>query len=288
MQDTVHQAQDSEERRDQQFRDNETERDRQFLDNERRRVDGGVGGMPGAAVHLSPEQMEAVRETVVEALRSPEAREAARAEREAADAEHQRLRDEVATEHARMLEDRDARIAELQKELDRARHELEDERGARLTEENEIRERQRAENIDRDDAFRDQLRDITDIAQNNRDCCMENKEFMEQRYQEKMERRPVKDAEMARLVAMVEEIRNTQAAELERQEDERRAAEGKPGRHRDSRHRPLIVLTPRADIERVLAELEKQNGELREALNLLSDSRCSSCLQSGCASDHCY
>lgn len=235
MQDAAQIAQDNEEHREQQFRDNEIERERQFLDNERRRADEAAGRFPGdgqgpSMVQLTPDQMEAVRGAVAEALRDPEVLEGTRRERETAEQEHKRLRDEVAAEHLRMVEDRDATIAELRKELARAREELDNERSARLTEESEVREQQRMENQERDESFRNQLMDITNIAQDNRDCCMENKEFMKQQYEEKIARRDAKDGQAAQSFELVQQIHANQATnELARQEAERLANETKAG-----------------------------------------------------------
>jgi hypothetical protein len=150
-------------------------------------------------------------------------------EREAAEAERERLRAEADAERARLSEEREARIQRLEEELSAVRAELENEKQQRVTEEAETRERERQETLERDEAVRNQLGDITNLVQDQRDECARKKELMDERWAEKEGRRLQKDSQLAELRDMVAKIVEDREADRIRAEEERVAAEGKPG-----------------------------------------------------------
>ena len=79
----------------------------------------------------------------------------------------------------RVVQEQEERIRALEAELARTREELEEERGTRRMEDLERADRERAENNERDKAFRDQLNDITTLLQQQVDQCEEKKVRME-------------------------------------------------------------------------------------------------------------
>ncbi|KII91823.1 hypothetical protein PLICRDRAFT_38680 [Plicaturopsis crispa FD-325 SS-3] len=286
-------AAENEENREDHFRKNEDERYRIFLENEARRDQeanerkneiwqgledrleehaqrlGGQHppGEPGApAPGIPPETAESIKESIIDATRQAagrhaddildvvkQEREEMAKEREAAQAERERLHAEAEAERVRFAEEREARILALEAELASVREELMNEKTQRVQEENDARERERQEALERDEGVRNQLGDITNLVQDQRDCCTQKKELMEERWAEKQTRRVAKDNQMQSIFDMLAQMNEDREAERRRQEEERLAAEGKPG------------------IEHVLEELHRQNAELREALNTLSD-----------------
>jgi chromosome segregation ATPase len=151
-------------------------------------------------------------------------------EREAADADRERLRAELDAARARAEDECKARVAALEAELASVREELENERQQRITEEAETRESERLEALERDEAVRNQLGDITNLVQDQRDECARKKELMEERWAEKQTRREQKDSQMHDLHNMVAKILEDREAEKQRAEEERLANEGKPGK----------------------------------------------------------
>ncbi|KAF7978738.1 hypothetical protein HWV62_44744 [Athelia sp. TMB] len=196
-----------------------------------------------AAAHHAADIMEIVRLE----------REAMMQEREAAEADRQRMQAELEEERARNHELQDVRIRELEDELASVKAELENEKQLRLTEEAETRERERQESLERDEAVRNQLGDITNLVQDQRDECERKKALMEERFAEKEARREQKDMRMQDIYDMVARVVEDREAEKIRAEEERLANEGKPG------------------IEKLLEELQRQNAEQRELLNNLSE-----------------
>ena len=114
-------------------------------------------------------------------------------EREAADADRERMRVELA-ERARNHELQDVRIRELENELTSVKAELGNEKQLRLRRLGRGRERQ--ESLERDEAVLDQLGDITNLVQDQRDECERKKVSMEERFAEKEARREQKDMRM--------------------------------------------------------------------------------------------
>ncbi|KAI6126668.1 hypothetical protein F5141DRAFT_1248011, partial [Pisolithus sp. B1] len=106
---------------------------------------------------------------------------------------------------------------------------------------------------ERDDALRNQLTEITNLVQQNHACCEENKAAGEERWTEKQHWKTERDGQIQELLGIVAKIVEEQNGAKQREEDARRANEGKPG------------------VEQVLEDLAKQNAEQRELLNALSE-----------------
>jgi hypothetical protein len=144
-------------------------------------------------------------------------------------AERERMMEELREERARMDEEREARVVELETELAQVKADLENERALRVSEEADRRERERLEDLERDEGVRAQLGDITNLVQEQRDACIKKKELMDERWNEKMNRRVEKDAQIGNLYDMVTRIIEDREAERIRREEERIAAESRPG-----------------------------------------------------------
>lgn len=140
--------------------------------------------------------------------------------------------EELAEERRRLHEERDRRIVELEEELARVRGELDNEKQLRITEEAERREMERAETIERDEAVRQQLGDITNLVQEQRDECQMKKELSEERWNEKLTRREEKKADMDALKEMMSEMLAVQRAAKEACEEDRANAVTKSGKIR--------------------------------------------------------
>jgi hypothetical protein len=144
-------------------------------------------------------------------------------------AERERITEELRRERTRIDEEREARIAELETELAQVKADLENERALRVSEEADRRERERLEDLERDEGVRAQLGDITNLVQEQRDECIKKKELMDERWNEKMNRRVEKDAQVGNLYDMVTRIIEDRETERIRREEERIAAESRPG-----------------------------------------------------------
>ncbi|KAH0831167.1 hypothetical protein J3R83DRAFT_13743 [Lanmaoa asiatica] len=279
----VHDAQDAEGKREQEFRDNEDARERIFLDNEDRR-DAETRQRGDALFHeleekianvppMSPISPAPVRPhspdhaSILESIHTAtqdaasrhasdildtvrmEREEMAR-ERESLAAERERERARLDEERRLLDEEREAKIAALEDELARTRAELDNERQLRMTEADEAR----MAAAERDEALRNQLADLTNMIQQNQALCEEKKALMDERWAEKQRWKEERDGQMHELMGMVSRLVDEQAAAKQREEEERQANEGKPG------------------IEQVLEELQRQNAEQRGLLDALSDS----------------
>ena len=144
-------------------------------------------------------------------------------------AERERMIEECRQERARLDAEKEARIAELETELVQVKADLEAERALRVSEEADRRERERSEDLERHEAVHTQLGDITNLVQEQRDECARKKELMDERWNEKMNRRVEKDAQIGNLYDMVTRIIEDREAERIRREEERIAAESRPG-----------------------------------------------------------
>ena len=144
-------------------------------------------------------------------------------------AERERMVEELHQERARLDEQKEARITELETELAQVKADLENERALRVSEEADQRERERLEDSERHESVRAQLGDITNLVQEQRDECARKKELMDERWSEKMNRRVEKDAQIGNLYDMVTRIIEDREAERVRREEERIAAESRPG-----------------------------------------------------------
>jgi len=144
-------------------------------------------------------------------------------------AEREGMMEEFRQERARLDEERQAKITELETELAQVKADLEAERALRVSEEADRRERERLEDTERHEGVHAQLSDITNLVQEQRDECTRKKELMDERWNEKMNRRVEKDAQVGNLYDMVTRIIEDREAERIRREEERIAAESRPG-----------------------------------------------------------
>ena len=149
--------------------------------------------------------------------------------REIAQPEHEQMAIERA-ERERMIEEegdrldreREARIAELEARLAQVWADFE---GARALEAGR-KERERSEDLERYEAIRTQPSDITNTVQEQQDEHARKEELMDERWNEKMNRRVEKDTKIGNPYDIV--TRTTEDREAERGE-ERIATESRPG-----------------------------------------------------------
>jgi len=254
----VHDAHDSEMRREDEFRSNEEARQHTFLENEAQRdaetrqrgdalfreLEERVASVPPVPPippipvppPRDPEQasiIESIRTATQDAASRHAAdiletvrmeRELLEKEREQNAAERERERAELAAERQHINEEREARVRELEEELDRVRAELDSERQLRMTETEEAR----TAAAERDDALRNQLADIANMVQQNHACCEDNKAANEAQWTEKQQWKTERDNQIHELLGIVARIVEEQAAARQREEELRQADENKP------------------------------------------------------------
>lgn len=150
-------------------------------------------------------------------------------EREAAATERERLMNEAEETRRQFQEEQAARIRALEEELAVVKADLQGEKQARMAEEADIRERERAESLERDELLRAQLNDITNLLQDNRDITAQKKIDSDNRYAEKAARRQNKAVETLELREMIQKIHDDLQAEIQRATDERIQNQSKPG-----------------------------------------------------------
>lgn len=155
-----------------------------------------------------------------------EREEAARAREEAAE-ERSMLLAEMRAEKDRIIQEKDARIQSLEDELANLRAEIEAEKQQRLTEEAEIREQDRQQLAERDQAVREQLSDLTNLLQDQRSMLEEKRAVNDIRYEEKINRRNEKDAVIVELRDLVHELQRK--IDNEREHADANRAENKDG-----------------------------------------------------------
>ncbi|KAF8958935.1 hypothetical protein BDZ97DRAFT_1761747 [Flammula alnicola] len=284
-------AQEAEDQRELEFRNHEEHREEIFLQNEERRTHeardraagiwdelesrlsalpappapGEVPGevpVPGEPAQAGDSESIATIRTiatqaatqhasdVLETVR--EEREAAEREREQAAEERSMLLAELKAEKDRIVEEKDARIRALEDELAQLRGEFEAEKQQRVTEEAEIRERERQEVAERDEYVRAQLGDLTNLVQDQRDMLESKKALMDSRYEETQAHRAEKEMRSIELHDMVQNIYDGMEADRERSQQDRR----------DSKEA----------LEKIIEDLQRQNAEQRELLQSLSES----------------
>lgn len=131
-------------------------------------------GASAAAEHASIRSIKSVVERVT-SLHSQELLETVSSEREQAEqerrdaaAERERQRSEAEEIRKQFQEAQESRIQALEQELADTKAELQRERGERLTEEADLRERERAECVERDNSLRQQISELTDLLQDTR------------------------------------------------------------------------------------------------------------------------
>ncbi|KAH9947808.1 hypothetical protein B0H21DRAFT_778320 [Amylocystis lapponica] len=298
---TLDAIQESEERRDHNFRANEDDRERIFLENENRRdqealqrrdelwreLEERLAALPplgvpspipvpppaadiGAEVPAEESPAAAETQSVIESIRTVAQdaatrhaqdildtvrmeREELAHEREVAQAERERLQAEAAAAYEARFSEEQARVRALEEELAAVRVELENERQLRMSEEAERRERERMEMLERDEAMRTQLGDLTNIVSEQRDELARKREVMDERFAAKEERRQDKDTRWTELRDMVRQVVADREADRERMEEWRNEDAGK------------------RSCEEVLEECNKRHDEHRDFLREMSD-----------------
>jgi hypothetical protein len=134
-------------------------------------------------------------------------------------------RDRIEADAAAMKDQHEARILALEQELATVKADLENERQQRLTDEAEMKERERAEAQERDELVRNQLGDITNLLQDQRDDCARKRDVSDERWAEQQRM----NQECQELRAMIAKLVEDNEADRMRVEEERIAAESKPG-----------------------------------------------------------
>ncbi|KAJ7075109.1 hypothetical protein B0H15DRAFT_806418 [Mycena belliarum] len=272
-------AEVAEDQRERDFRSQEEARDRIFMESEERRehearerqdaiwrdmeglgapprpttVHGDVGdGASIHTVHAASEEAASLLAASIKDTVQAEREQMAR-EREEMAADRAQLEAQRDAARAQLMEEKEARVRALEEELATLRGELENEKQLRSTDDAEARERERQALADGSET-RAQLGDITNLIQDQREACERKKELMEERWNDKQERRQKKEFQWVELKDMVQKIHDDMEADRARAEEVRLADESKPS------------------IEKVIEELTRQNAEQRELLNSLSDS----------------
>lgn len=260
LQEVAGHAQVAEDQRENDFRRNEEDRERIFMESEERREQEarerqeaiwrdmqGLGAAPppprpptihtdvgdGASMHTVHTVQAASEEAA--SLLAASIKDTVQAERE----QFAREREELAAERAQLeaerdsarrqlMEEKEAHVRALEEELATLRGELENEKQLRSTDDSEARERERQALADSSET-RAQLGDITNLIQDQREACERKKELMEERWNEKQQRRQDKEYKWVELQDMVRKIHDDMESDRQKAEDARLADESKPG-----------------------------------------------------------
>ena len=158
-------------------------------------------------------------------------------EREEHAAERERLIAEAAFERTRLEEEREIRIRALEDELATVRAELENEKQQRQTMEAEQREQESQALLERDEAMRNQLGDLTNLVQEQRDATEQKRTLMDMRYDEKKHRQEEKDRKWSYLEEMVRKL----AEDMTETKEMAIAAKIESGQN-PSRHSKLVII----------------------------------------------
>lgn len=288
-----HTVQEAEDQREDEFRAHEEDRNRLFRESEQRRdeearvraeailqeLENRIAAFPQLPEPPPPEHVgeteQAHPEGDVVSIRSrataqlvSDVLDTVKAEREQFDrerqehvAEREQMIAEVAAEREQLTRERETRIQALENELAAVRAELENEKQQRQTMEAEQRERESHAHMERDEALRNQLGDLTNLVQEQRDSMEQKRALMDSRYDEKQRRQDEKDRKWTFLEDMV-----------------RKLAE-------DMTETKEIAIAAKAEYaqqptnQEVIDELRRQNAEQRELLQVLSDTWRADCAQ---------
>lgn len=281
LQMTVASAEEAEDRRENEYRQHEDERMQRFLENEslrnedaRQRSDAiwrdledRLAALPPVAVvsaaeeKTEPEEERAETESIepapqqVSAKPASDVMEMIQLARDEFAKEHERLAnerttffDELREEKDRIIDEKNNKIHALEEELQQMRAEFQSERQQYLTEDADRREQERQERMAEGDDMRAQINDLTNLMQDSRNMIEEKKSNSDARYMEKQSRRQDKDAQMIEMRDMIQKIIDDREVDRARCEEDKRD---------------------------IIEDLRRQNAELRESLQLLSDSKSS-------------
>ncbi|KAK7678727.1 hypothetical protein QCA50_018309 [Cerrena zonata] len=172
--------------------------------------------------------VDAERRTLVEATSrySQELRDIIEAERDEARrqidaerAERERRDEELAAERQRMDEEHQTHVRLLQEQIAALQAEK-DERQAREMEDAQRHENERGEDNERAEQQAAQLADITNLVSEQRDECVRKRELQDQRWEEKQERRQMKDMMLNNMQEMISRLIQ-EKEECKIREDER-------------------------------------------------------------------
>ncbi|KAG5637895.1 hypothetical protein H0H81_002780 [Sphagnurus paluster] len=230
---------------------------------------GGDAGGDGASIHSVMQQ--AASQHAIDILDTVKAeRDEFAREREAAAREREMLMEQAAMERQQMAEQQELRIKALEDELAAVRAELENEKQQRTMMETEQREQESKALQEHDEAVRNQLGDITNLVQDQRDAHEQKRQLMDARWEEKQLRRGDKDQKMNDLEALVRKL----SQDMEETRD--LALEAKISRERGpSNQLSSFTKTPTnaaLDLEDVIKTLQEQNAAQQAMLNELSQS----------------
>ncbi|KAG5645169.1 hypothetical protein DXG03_006793 [Asterophora parasitica] len=284
---------DADDQREQEYRLNEADRDRVFQEGEERRhreareraeliwdeFHNRIAALPAPPPSTEPavHQMANVtaetaggdgvsvhsRETVAQQAASQHAidildtvkaeRDEFAREREAAAREREILLEQATMDRLQQAEAQELRIKGLEDELAAVRAELASEKEQRMLIETEQRERESSALLERDEAVRNQLGDITNLVQEQCDVSERKSELADARWAEKQNRRSEKDQKMLDMEALVRKL----AQDMEETRD--LVLEAKVSRERGP------------DLDDVIKTLQEQNAEQRAVLTELSN-----------------
>jgi DNA repair exonuclease SbcCD ATPase subunit len=179
------------------------------------------------------------------------------------------------------MAEKQARVLALEEELATLRGELENEKTLRATDDADAREREHQAQADSNE-MRAQLGDITNLIQDQREACEQKKALMEERWNEKQERRQTKEFKWVELRDMVQKIHDDMEADRNKAEEARLADESKPGKLLSRRHLSPLYSPCSSGVEKIIEELQQRNNELRDLLTSVSESTIPTCLVFWC------
>jgi hypothetical protein len=208
--------------------------------------------------------------------------ETVRLEREemaAARAEMERIRAELDAERERRMVDLAAQsdalreeIAGLKAENEQLKNDLEQERQLRITEDNALRESERAEDRQRAENLELQLTHVTNIVSETREEVARKREVSDERWAQKEAWHTECNTQMDDMKSMFQNFQRMFEEEQRARQAEREEQANKPSAYgdgmlkRDSNER-------RAGIETIVAQLREENAQLRTLLQELSDGK---------------
>ncbi|PPQ65977.1 hypothetical protein CVT24_011194 [Panaeolus cyanescens] len=136
---------------------------------------------------------------------SDEREEAAEARRESEALQKKNL-DELKESHARLIDEKDNRIKELEEELAKLRGEFEADKQQRSMQDQEAREQEQQNSMEQYQNIHQQLGEVTELVSGQRSCCEDIRRMMEEQIREKEDRRLQKSADMVQLTDMIRTI----------------------------------------------------------------------------------
>ncbi|KAF7292941.1 PH domain-containing protein [Mycena indigotica] len=217
--------------------------------------DTAATGGDGASMHTMEQAASAEAASIMAGtIRDTVEGERELLQREMAEMREERARLEAERDAARqaVMEEKEARVRALEQELATLKGELENERQLRNTDTAEAQERERAAYANNEEISA-QLGDITNLVQDQRGICEEQKSMMLERWKVDDEHRQQKEDKWIELKDMVHRLYDGMEEDRARTEEWRAAEAAKP------------------NLEKIIEELKQQNAEQRELLTALSE-----------------